>query len=64
MYASCTPVAMGVVELEAFAPQIRRLLEEPQLTVAVVNLRALARRNGVLDDLAAAGFKIQGPRWH
>lgn len=63
MYAGCTPVAMGVVDMEGFAPQIRRLMDEPQLTVAVVNLRSLARRNGVLDDLTSAGFKIQGPRW-
>jgi uncharacterized protein YbaP (TraB family) len=63
MYAGCTPVAMGIVDMEGFVPQIRRLMDEPQLTVAVVNLRSLARRNGVLDDLTSAGFKIQGPRW-
>jgi uncharacterized protein YbaP (TraB family) len=63
MFASCTPAAMGIVNLEGFAPQIRRLMEEPQLTVAVVNLRSLARPDGVLDHLAAAGFKIQGPAW-
>ena len=63
MYAACTPAAMGIVDLEGFAPQIRRMMEEPQLTVAVVSVRWLARRNGVLDNLAAAGFKIQGPRW-
>lgn len=63
MYAACTPVAMGIVDMEGFVPQIRRLMEEPQLTVAVLNLRSLARPNGVLDNLAAAGFKIQGPRW-
>lgn len=61
MYASCTPAATGVMDLEEIAPQIRRLMDEPQLTIAVVNLRSLARRNGVLDDLASAGFKIQGP---
>jgi uncharacterized protein YbaP (TraB family) len=63
MYATCTPAAMGIVDLEGFTPQIRRLMEEPQLTVAVVNLRSLARPNGVLDTLVAAGFKIQGPSW-
>jgi hypothetical protein len=63
MYASCTPVALGVVDMEGFAPQIKRLMDEPQLTVAVVNLRSLARPNGVLDALASAGYKIQGPRW-
>jgi uncharacterized protein YbaP (TraB family) len=63
MYATCTPVAMGIVDMEGFTPQVRRLMEEPQLTVAVVNLRSLARPNGVLDNLTAAGFKIQGPRW-
>jgi uncharacterized protein YbaP (TraB family) len=63
MYAACTPVAMGVIDMEGFAAQIRRLMDEPQLTVAVVELRSLARPNGVLDNLAAAGFKIQGPAW-
>jgi uncharacterized protein YbaP (TraB family) len=63
MYANCSPAAMGIVDVEGFAPQIKRLMDDPQLTVAVVNLRSLARTNGVLDSLAAAGFKIQGPRW-
>ncbi len=44
-------------------PQIRRLMSEPQLTVAVVSLGTLAEVGGVLDDLQAAGFTVQGPRW-
>jgi hypothetical protein len=63
MYATCSPVAMGIIDMEAFTPQVRRLMNEPQLTVAVVSLRSLARPNGVLDDLTSAGYKIQGPRW-
>jgi hypothetical protein len=38
-------------------------MSQPQLTVAVVNLRSLAASGGILDSLRAAGFKISGPAW-
>lgn len=42
---------------------VRKLLAEPKVTLAVFSLRALAEPNGILDDLDAAGFDIQGPAW-
>lgn len=44
-------------------PTIRSLLDDPRPTLAVVSLDTLARHGGVLDDLAAAGFDVRGPRW-
>ena len=44
-------------------PQMKKLLAEPQVTVAVLSLRTLAERGGLLDGLEAAGFDIQGPAW-
>jgi hypothetical protein len=42
---------------------MKRVLAEPQVTVAVLTLRSLAQPGGVLDGLQAAGFDIQGPAW-
>jgi uncharacterized protein YbaP (TraB family) len=42
---------------------LRRTFAEPQVTVAVLNLASLAARGGTLDQLAAAGFDVQGPDW-
>ena len=42
---------------------MRRIAREPQVTVAVLDLARLAERGGLLDEFAAAGFEIQGPRW-
>jgi uncharacterized protein YbaP (TraB family) len=42
---------------------MRRVLNEPQLTVAVLNLASLAQPGGLLDELSSAGFDIRGPRW-
>lgn len=44
-------------------PAIRRLLNAPQSTVAVISIDSLARPGGVLDDLVAAGFEVRGPGW-
>ena len=49
--------------LPELGPQVRRLLGEPQVTLAVVSLHSLATPGGVLDDLKAAGFDVRGPRW-
>jgi len=42
---------------------MRRVLNEPQLTVAVLNLASLAQPGGLLDELSSAGFDVRGPRW-
>jgi hypothetical protein len=63
VYETCSPVAWGVVPGPDLRSQIRGLMSQPQLTVAVVNLRSLAAPGGVLDSLAAGGFKISGPAW-
>jgi uncharacterized protein YbaP (TraB family) len=61
--AACHPSSWGIIPRPDLKPQIRKLMQEPQLTVAVVGLGSLAHPNGVLDDLSAAGFEVQGPRW-
>lgn len=60
---TCSPKNWGLIPNTDLRPQIRRLMTEPQLTVAVVSIGSLARPGGILDDLSAAGFEIQGPRW-
>jgi uncharacterized protein YbaP (TraB family) len=60
---ACHPGSWGIVPRTELKPQIRKLMQEPQLTVAVVGLGGLAQPNGVLDDLTAAGLEVQGPRW-
>lgn len=40
-----------------------RLMSQPQVTVAVFDLPSVARRGGLLDEFAAAGFEIKGPAW-
>jgi hypothetical protein len=50
----------GLADLK---PAVRSLLADPRVTVAVLDLHDLATRGGILDDLASAGFKIQGPAW-
>lgn len=42
---------------------IRGVLGDPQVTIAVLQLRTLASRGGVLDDLESAGYEIVGPDW-
>lgn len=42
---------------------VRRLLADPQVTIAVISLDTLGSKGGVLDDLVAAGFDVRGPRW-
>ena len=42
---------------------IREATARPGVTLAVVPLRILAERNGVLDQLKAQGLSIAGPAW-
>ena len=63
VHASCSPRSFGMLQGPDLSLEMRQLMADPRLTVAVLDLRALATTGGVLDDLAAAGFQIQGPRW-
>jgi uncharacterized protein YbaP (TraB family) len=63
VYESCWP-AVAVLDSGAeLTEEMKLLLSEPQVTVAVLNLRSLAEPGGVLDGLQAAGYDIQGPAW-
>ena len=63
VHAACSPRSFGMLGGPDFSLEMRQLMADPKLIVAVVDLRTLAAAGGVLDDLAAAGFQIQGPRW-
>jgi uncharacterized protein YbaP (TraB family) len=63
VWDSCQPPALDNIPRADFRAQVRSLLAQPQLTVAVVELDSLARPGGLLDNLAAAGFDVRGPRW-
>ncbi len=63
VYERCWPSGVFAERHADLLPQLKRLLAEPQVTVAVLNLRTLAERGGLLDGLEAAGFDIQGPAW-
>lgn len=59
----CWPTAEIVEPGAELTAEMKALLAETQVTVAVLSLRSLAESGGVLDGLAAAGFDIQGPVW-
>lgn len=61
--ALCWPTAEIVEPGAELIGEMRQLLAEPQVTVAVLTLRSLAESGGVLDGLEAAGFDIRGPAW-
>lgn len=64
VFASCWPAGAGIgLEPDELLAQMRELLDEGQVTVAVLSLRTLAQTDGILDRLQAAGFDIQGPAW-
>lgn len=63
VWDSCQPPAIDKIPRADFRVQLRSLLSQPQLTVAVVELDTLARPGAVLDSLTAAGFDVAGPRW-
>jgi hypothetical protein len=60
---ACWPGSTLGTPKEDVLDQMKQLLAEKQLTVAVLNLRMLAETDGILDGLAAAGYDIQGPEW-
>ncbi len=63
VYHSCFPADPEAAPAGALHAGLKSLLLDPQVTVAVVNLHTLARRDGILDDLAAAGHQVRGPAW-
>lgn len=63
VYERCWPSGVFAEREVGLLPQMKQLLAEPQVTVAVLSLRTLAERGGLLDGLEAAGFDIQGPVW-
>jgi len=60
---TCWPAAKVAAPPEQLIAEMKRLLGEPKVTVAVLSLGSLAERGGVLDALEGAGFDIQGPSW-
>ena len=63
VYERCWPSGVFADRNVELLPQMKQLLAEPQVTVAVLSLRTLAEKGGLLDALEAAGFDIQGPAW-
>jgi hypothetical protein len=62
-FQACIPPAARKIDGSDLRPQISALMQDPRLTVAVVGLPSLAKPGGVLDHLAASGYKISGPQW-
>ena len=63
VYERCWPSGVFAEREIGLLAQMKQLLAEPQVTVAVLSLRTLAERGGLLDELEKAGFDIQGPAW-
>jgi hypothetical protein len=59
----CRPASVPRSATAQVRSTLRALLNDPRTTVAVIDLPLLAQPGGLLDDLSAAGFKIQGPAW-
>ncbi|MBA3676848.1 MAG: TraB/GumN family protein [Sphingosinicella sp.] len=63
VYGSCWPSHLDEAARPGQRDTILRLLSEPKVTVAVMDIRSLAIGGGILDQLAARGLKIEGPKW-
>ena len=63
VYERCWPSGIFAERETGLLDQMTRLLAEDQVTMAVLGLRTLAERGGILDGLEAAGYDIQGPAW-
>jgi uncharacterized protein YbaP (TraB family) len=63
VYDRCWPSGVFAERETGLLDQMKQLLAEPQVTMAVLSLRTLAEQGGILDGLEAAGFDIQGPAW-
>lgn len=62
-HQSCSAAVSTALPRRDLHGQVRALLDQPALTVAVLDLDSLAGRDGLLDSLQAAGFDVRGPRW-
>lgn len=63
-FANCWPAgAVGLMTNADLLSGVEYLLADREVTVAIVPLQMLADKQGVLDELAAAGFDIEGPTW-
>jgi hypothetical protein len=61
---SCWPRGAGIgPSRDDLVAQMRQLLREDKVTMAVLGLRSLAETGGILDQLQSAGYDIQGPAW-
>ncbi len=63
VYQNCWPATELLESSGELTDEMKLLLTEPPVTVAVLTLHSLADPGGVLDGLQAAGFDIQGPAW-
>jgi uncharacterized protein YbaP (TraB family) len=63
VHQSCWPATELLESSGELTDEMKLLLTERPVTVAVLTLRSLAEPGGVLDGLEAAGFDIQGPVW-
>ena len=63
VHQACWPATELLEPSGELTEEMKLLLSEPQVTVAVLTLHSLAEPGGVLDGLQAAGFDIQGPAW-
>jgi hypothetical protein len=61
VYGRCWPSGIFAERDAELLPQMKRLLAEPQVTVAVLGLRTLAERDGILDGLGRGGLRYPGP---
>lgn len=63
-FANCWPAGSpGLMTGADLMLDVRRLLTDQQVTVAVVPLQMVAQPDGLLDRLFAAGFDVDGPAW-
>ncbi len=58
-----TSDSLGSVLRGQWVDAIRDATAKPGVTLAVVPLRVLAEKDGVLDQLEARGLPIKGPKW-
>jgi len=59
----CWPSEAIAADRADLMDELQGLLAEPKVTVAVLNLPALAAKGALLDRLQVAGYDVQGPAW-
>jgi hypothetical protein len=63
-FEECIPPALRQTDRPDVRAQVRSMMDDRQVTVAVVPLISLAERGGILEDLRGAGYVIKGPSWN